>query len=102
MEREAYRMGLRVPLLKPRPDFAGFLDAMDGRWTPERPPLIEYLVDDALMRPILEKMLMRPWVERAELEDQTGGQMDFSHDGVVQTQHWLDNLIAFWLGMGYD
>jgi len=95
-------MGLRVPLLKPRPDFAGFLDAMDGRRTPARPPLIEYLVDDALMRPILEKMLMRPWVERAELGDQTGGQMDFSHDGVAQTQQWLDNLIAFWLGMGYD
>lgn len=93
---------MRLPLTNPQPDFERFLDAMDGRRVPDRPPLIEYLVDDSLMRPILETMLGRPWVERAELGDQTGGQMDFSREAADQTRSWLDNLIAFWLGMGYD
>lgn len=93
---------MRIPLAKPKPDFERFLAALDGRVVPDRPPLVEYLVDDSLMRPILEKLMGRPWVERGELADQTGGQMDFSHEAAERTRQWLDNLIAFWLGMGYD
>ena len=91
-----------VPLANPRPDIQGFLDTMDGKTVPDKPPLIEYLVDDALMRPILSDLLGREWVDHAEIADQTGGQMDFSRDNLELENAWLDNLIAFWHHMGYD
>ncbi len=54
---------LRVPLASPRPDCEAFIAALMGRTCPARPPLIEYLVDTALMRPILTEMLGRQWVD---------------------------------------
>ncbi len=91
-----------VPLEDPKPNVGRFLDAMDGKVEPDRPPTIEYLVDDSLMRPILEERMGRPWIERAELADQTGGQMDLSHESRDTARNWLDNLIEFWYRMGYD
>jgi len=91
-----------VPLKKPAPDIQRFLAAMDGRLIPHRPPLVEYLVDNSLMRPILEDMMGRKWGGAAELEDQTGGQMDFAGQERARMAAWLDNMIAFWLHMGYD
>jgi uroporphyrinogen decarboxylase len=74
-----------IPLKKPKPDIARFLKAMRGETAPEKPPLVEYLVDDAIMKPVVTGMLGRPWVDAAD-----------STDG------WLDNVIEFWLRMGYD
>lgn len=93
---------LNVPLPKPKPDIERFLAAMDGRRVPPRPPLVEYLVDNSLMRPILEERMGRPWVDSEELADQTGGQLDFSRQGRPRMHAWLDNMIAFWQHMGYD
>lgn len=80
---------LRVPLASPRPDCEAFIAALMGRTCPARPPLIEYLVDTALMRPILTEMLGRQWVAP------TPG------DREAQARYW-DNFVAFWLHMGYD
>lgn len=91
-----------VPLKNPQPDIDAFLAAMDGKAIPDKPPLIEYLIDDALMRPILTNMLGREWVDHGELRDQTGGQLDFSEDSRKRTNAWLDNLIEFWYRMGYN
>ncbi len=74
---------MNVPLSDPRPDVGWFLDVVAGRKPiSERPPLVEYIVDDAVMRPILENLGVR-WV---------------SHGA---PGYW-DNFVAFWQRMGYD
>jgi len=92
----------RVPLDTPRPDIDRFLDAMSGKRVPEKAPMVEYLIDNALMKPILEDMMDREWVETADKTEYVGGQMDFSKEGLETVNAWLDNQIAFWYHMGYD
>lgn len=77
-----------IPLQKPRPDAARFTGALMGTLHPERPPLVEYLVDDVLMRPIVQDLLGRAWVaEGSERASQRA---------------YLDNFIEFWYRLGYD
>src|SRR5512143_4032552 len=82
-------MALRnIPLVHPKPDARQFIDTLMGRATSARPPLVEYLVDDVLMRPIVADLLGRPWVEE---------------NGDRETQKaYLDNFIQFWYRLGYD
>lgn len=76
-----------IPVLQPKPDGKRFIDTLMGR-SQGKPPLVEYIVDDVLMRPILTDLLGRQWVdESADRDSQIA---------------WLDNFIAFWLGLGYD
>jgi len=79
---------MRLPLARPRPDAAEFVDILQGRRPERRVPLVEYLVDAAVMKPIVTGMLGRSWV-------------GWSADREAQAAH-LDNFIAFWLGLGYD
>ena len=77
-----------LPLRHPAPDGAGFVDAMLGRAKPARPPLVEYIIDDLVLRPIVTGLLDRPWVEPlGDRESQAA---------------YLDNIIEFWRQMGYD
>lgn len=92
----------RVPIEKPRPDINRWLDAMSGKKVPDRVPMVEYLIDNALMRPILEKKIGRKWVDTSDKTEYMGGQMDFSKDNLELINAWLDNQIAFWYHMGYD
>jgi uroporphyrinogen decarboxylase len=78
-----------LPLGAARPDAQGFIDVILGKARNERPPLVEYLVDDALRKPITTQLLGRAWVDprpgdRASL------------------QAYLDNFIVFWHHLGYD
>jgi len=91
-----------IPLNKPRPDIERFLAAMSGRRVPDRAPLIEYLIDNAVMRPILENMMDRTWVDTSDQMEYMGGQMDFSAANLEIVNAWLDNQIAFWHHLGYD
>lgn len=91
-----------VPLEKPKPDIERFLKAMSGERVPEKAPIEEYLVDNALMKPIVENMLGRKWVDTSDKEEYMGGQMDFSKEGLATVNAWLDNQIEFWYRMGYD
>lgn len=91
-----------VPLEKPRPDIDRFLNAMSGKKIPQKVPMVEYLIDNALMKPILEDMMGRKWVETSDKTEYVGGQMDFSKEGLETINAWLDNQIAFWYHMGYD
>ena len=77
-----------LPLANPRPNAAEFIDILMGRSSSRRVPLIEYLVDDTLMRPITTGLLGRQWV--AETADRD------THKA------FLDNFIQFWRRMGYD
>ncbi len=76
-----------IPLSHPRPDARRFIDTLMGR-SKGKPPLVEYLVDDVLRKPITTDLLGRPWVEN-------GGDR-------AQRAAYLDNFIAFWQQLGYD
>jgi uroporphyrinogen decarboxylase len=91
-----------MKLRKPKPDIQRFLDAVTGRTAPTRPPMVEYLVDNAVMQPILEDMLGRQWVDTSDKTEYMGGQMDLSKENRAAIDAWLDNQIAFWHQMGYD
>lgn len=95
-------MSYCVPISKPSPNIDVFISAMDGKVIPDRPPLVEYLVDNAVMEPILENLMGRKWVETKPSDEFTGGQLEFSRESAQTINAWLDNLIAFWYHMGYD
>ncbi len=76
-----------VPLTDPSPDCERFIRAVTTDYEPPRVPLVEYLFNDPIRRPIIE-MLGREWVE-------PGGDR-------ASREAYLDNFIAFWRHMGYD
>ena len=78
-----------LPLSNPRPDIERFLRALGGCEAPARPPLIEYLVDPMVMRPIVANMLGRHWVDPAAGDRESWWA-------------YLDNFVAFWYRLGYD
>lgn len=77
-----------IPVGKPSPDAKEFIAILAGRSASRRVPLVEYIVDDVVMKPIVEGMLGRQWA-------------DYGADRASQTAY-LDNFIQFWLRMGYD
>ena len=93
---------LKVPLSKPNPDISKFLDIMRGRIQPEKPPLVEYTIDDAIMRPVVEGMLGKKWINTSDLGKSLGSQINLSKDNIENVKIWLNNQIAFWYHMGYD
>lgn len=76
-----------LPVRNPRPDAGRFVDILMGR-RPGPPPLIEYIVDPTVMKPIVTGVLGREWVNEPTDKE--------------SMKAWLDNFIAFWHRMGYD
>ncbi len=74
----------KVPLKNPQPDAKRFIDILMGR-ADGPPPLVEYLIDEAVRRPIVTELLDRPWVSLSENRE----------------AYW-DQFIAFWHRLGYD
>jgi hypothetical protein len=56
-----------VPVKHPKPDARGFIDVLMGRGRSAAPPLVEYLVDDVVMREIVTGLLGRTWADGAQL-----------------------------------
>ncbi|MGQ9462728.1 MAG: uroporphyrinogen decarboxylase family protein [Candidatus Fervidibacter sp.] len=81
-------MWRHVPLKRPKPNAQEFVDTLMGRVPQFRTPLVEYIVDDFVMRPIVTDLLGREWVTP------TGDRESL--------KAYLDNLIEFWYRMGYD
>ena len=79
---------LSLPLEHPAPDAREFVDILAGKSASHRVPLIEYIVDDVVMKPIVERMLGRQWVTPGKDRDSRRAS--------------LDNFIQFWYRMGYD
>ena len=79
---------MKLPLPHPRPDARAFVDTLMGHRRAARVPLVEYLVDEAVMKPVVTGLLGRAW-------------SDFGPDRASQ-EAYLDGFIAFWLGLGYD
>lgn len=80
--------GYCVPLAEPKPDAERFIRILMGEGQTERPPLVEYLVDDAVRRPITTELLHQAWVR-------------LGPDRASQRAYW-DRFIEFWYRMGYD
>ncbi len=78
-----------IPLAKARPDAGRFVETILGAAHPDRPPMVEYLVDEALRRPIVTGLMGRAWV-------------DMDPQNAATEAAYLDNFIAFWQQMGYD
>lgn len=76
-----------IPLRRPCPNAQEFRDILLGRVKDGRVPLVEYIVDPVVMRPILTNLLGRSWVAPRDRES---------------LKAYLDNLIEFWYRMGYD
>jgi uroporphyrinogen decarboxylase len=76
-----------IPLARPRPDAGRTIDVLMGRAKEEHVPLVEYLVDDLVRRPIVTELLGGTWVEPVDRATQRA---------------YLDSYIAFWYRMGYD
>jgi uroporphyrinogen decarboxylase len=76
-----------LPVSNPKPDGKNFIDVLMGKKR-AKPPLVEYLVDDVLMRPIVTELLGRSWkIPQGDRASLTA---------------YLDNFIEFWYRMGYD
>lgn len=80
---------LIVPLENPRPDCEEFLLSVLTQYVPDRPRLVEFLIDPRMARPIVVKMLGRPWAD-----PQPG-------DRASQTAYW-SNLGELWYRLGFD
>ncbi|MHB8277528.1 MAG: uroporphyrinogen decarboxylase family protein [Candidatus Humimicrobiaceae bacterium] len=93
----------RIPIKKPKPDIDLFINEMKGKIILDKPPLVEYLIDSNVMKPIIENMIGRKWIEKTSVKtDHMGGQWEFNKDNVEIMNSWLDNEISFWYHMGYD
>lgn len=77
-----------LPLPAPSPDARRFVSTLMGREPAQETPLIEYIVDPVVMRPVVTGLLGREWV--GTVTDRA------SHAA------YLDNFIAFWHRLGYD
>lgn len=78
-----------LPLERPRPDGARLIGILRGQEKASRPPLVEYLVDPQVRRPVVTDLLGRDWVDTPE-----GDRARFE-------AYW-DNFVAFWHHLGYD
>lgn len=91
-----------IPIKNPKPDINGFLDAMAGKKIPDKPPLVEFVIDGSIMKTILENKLGRKWIDPPYETEYMGGLMNIPKDSINILGKWLDNQIAFWYHMGYD
>lgn len=86
-----------VPLKNPQPNAEEFIQSMKGEAVPSRVPLVEYVVDEVLMRPILAEMIGREWVPPPE-----GGSAGTGDAVASRDPAYWDNYIEFWYRMGYS
>jgi len=77
-----------IPLKHAAPDGEEFIRLLMHGHPGHRVPLVEYIVDDVVMQPVVEQLLQRAWVPPGP--------------GGAPCTGYLDNMIAFWSGMGYD
>jgi uroporphyrinogen decarboxylase len=76
-----------LPVAHPRADAQRFVETLMGRRS-GAPPLVEYIVDDVVMQPIVTGLLEREWAAPSGDRE--------------SLRAWMDNFIAFWHRMGYD
>ena len=77
-----------LPLAAPKPNAAEFIDILAGRTSSRRVPLVEYNIDETIMKPIVTGLLGRRW-----------GPFSADREGRIA---YLDMMVEFWYRMGYD
>lgn len=77
-----------LQIFQPRPDSGRFIDHLMGRRRLPATPLVEFIVDETVLRTVVTEWLGRAWAP-------TGSDRD-------SQKRYLDNIIAFWYRMGYD
>lgn len=77
-----------IPRTNPEPNGTEFIEMLMGQSKVKRTPLVEYIVDDVVMKPIVTDLLGRDWCNM-------GGDRN-------SQKAYLDNFIEFWYRMGYD
>lgn len=81
-------VALQKQIENPRPDAARWVNTVMGRQESGRVPLVEFLVDEVVQKPVVTELLGRQWVSAiSDLESRKAA---------------LDNVIQFWYRMGYD
>jgi uroporphyrinogen decarboxylase len=78
----------KIPRRNPEPNGTEFIEILTGRSKAKRTPLVEYIIDDVVMKPIVTDLLGRAWCNM-------GGDRN-------SQKAYLDNFIEFWYRMGYD
>jgi len=76
-------MPQELPILNPQPDAKRAIDFLMGRTLLERPPLVEYIVDETIIRPVIEG-LGRQWASP------------------MAQEAYLANFVEFYYRMGYS
>ena len=79
---------MNVKLKPPRPDAAAFIETLTGRKKHKAVPLVEYIVDDVVMQPIVTGLLGRSWSSYGDERE--------------SQEAYLENFVEFWYRMGYD
>jgi len=77
-----------LPLAAPKPNASEFIDILTGKVRGHRVPLVEYNIDESVMKPIVTGLLGRHW-----------GPFPSGREG---RNAWLDMMVDFWYRMGYD
>ncbi len=77
-----------LPLAAPKPNASEFIDILAGKVRSRRVPLVEYNIDESVMKPIVTGLLGRRW-----------GPFPAGREG---RNAWLDMMVDFWYRMGYD
>ncbi len=76
-----------IPLKNPKPDSKRFIDILTGRCK-GKTPLIEYIIDDTVLKPVQENLLNLKW-------------SNFGTDRNTD-KNYLNNFIQVWYKLGYD
>ncbi|MBU0477657.1 hypothetical protein KKC91_03720 [bacterium] len=83
-------MLLKVPLQKPTPDIETFCRIIRREIIPSRPPLVELIIDETIMKHLTEQLVGKKWV----------GHISGSKDS-KEEQH-IKCIMNFWYRFGYD
>jgi uroporphyrinogen decarboxylase len=78
----------QLPVKDPAPDAERFIDILMGRVRDGPPPLVEYLVDEVVRKPVVAGLLGETWVE--------------PNGNRASQSAYLDQFIEFWYRLGYD
>jgi uroporphyrinogen decarboxylase len=92
-----------LPLKNPKPNVFRFLEIIQGKIQPQRPPLIDLKVDRAVMKPIVVELLNRRWVDLEMLSFPAlfNARPQAPLSKADESAAW-DNFIEFWYRLGYD
>jgi len=78
---------ISLPLKNPWPDAKRFCDVIRGNVIPEKPPLVELIINPEIVSKIIETRLGGKWV---------------FPDDIESSKVYLRNLIECWYRLGYD